>query len=595
MSKHISTFSISNTQAILFCVFCGIITTLWKYEYGGGDQVEQIPIILRAMDTNYLTKDFFTNAGSAFGPRYYYAHFVAWWSRIFSLTSVLFLFTLLYHISISLLSYKVARNLFRKSDLAGIWAAILVMTIRTVDTGSVSEFYISGITPYAFTFPFIILAFYASLKNKPVIVALYAGIASLFHPLAGLGYGFIFLFSGFITEVSTRKITVKNFRIFFTAGLVLISFGVATIIPYLLTFEKSIPDNEFIGIIARFRHPHHYIPTYILSPPAILKSIFFLLAATLAFFAWKKKFFHPVYYRNIVINSFSIAALCLGGYFFTEVYPLRMFVTLQPFRFLDILKWLGLLLMAGTITQALHSKKQFIVLLTGILSPVTAGITFSHGFISERFKNKGITKLNNPLLILPVIVIYLIYRGYYSNIYLYVLFSLLLLLLYYKPKGFYAAILILGLIIATNHTKGLSPLLHRTIPFFTKHFHLQAASPSLTEKEKEMVEKIKTLTPTNAILLVPPDMGHLRYTAQRAIVVDFKAFPFPDMAMREWQKRVFDCYGKPESSGFEAASEMKENYHKITREQRKILHEKYGCDYAVLYHKDKLSLEKIEK
>lgn len=73
-----------------------------------------------------------------------------------------------------------------------------------------------------------------------------------------------------------------------------------------------------------------------------------------------------------------------------------------------------------------------------------------------------------------------------------------------------------------------APLAERTLPVFER-----AAGP-----EGEMTEWVRQRTPVDAVFLIPPSLSGFRYRAQRAVFVDFKAFPFQDAAMIEWYRRL---------------------------------------------------------
>jgi len=38
---------------LLFSVLIGIMATLWGYRYGDGNQIEQLPIVMRAIDHSF--------------------------------------------------------------------------------------------------------------------------------------------------------------------------------------------------------------------------------------------------------------------------------------------------------------------------------------------------------------------------------------------------------------------------------------------------------------------------------------------------------------------------------------------------------------
>jgi hypothetical protein len=106
----------------------------------------------------------------------------------------------------------------------------------------------------------------------------------------------------------------------------------------------------------------------------------------------------------------------------------------------------------------------------------------------------------------------------------------------------------------------------------------------LPASQLELAEKIKGLTPNDAVLLVPPMFGELRYMANRALVVTFKTLPFGGKEMIDWKNRVFDCYGWTDLKGFNAVLySFEPNYKIIDTERLKILNYKYKTEYAVLY------------
>ena len=68
-----------------------------------------------------------------------------------------------------------------------------------------------------------------------------------------------------------------------------------------------------------------------------------------------------------------------------------------------------------------------------------------------------------------------------------------------------------------------------------------------TENDK-LYEWIQGNTPNDAIFIIPPTMEDFRLRANRAIVVDWKAFPFKDSAIIEWRDRIFDVTNNQENN-----------------------------------------------
>ena len=83
--------------------------------------------------------------------------------------------------------------------------------------------------------------------------------------------------------------------------------------------------------------------------------------------------------------------------------------------------------------------------------------------------------------------------------------------------------------------------------------------------------------------MTPPDFGQFRLAAERAIVVDFKAWVQYDTGMLAWHQRMVNTYGKPEAIGFAGVREMDKAYRTIGDDQIRDLQRVYGISYAVLY------------
>jgi hypothetical protein len=105
----------------------------------------------------------------------------------------------------------------------------------------------------------------------------------------------------------------------------------------------------------------------------------------------------------------------------------------------------------------------------------------------------------------------------------------------------------------------------------------------LRGEEVDLANWVRKHTARSSIFLVNPSLGEFRITAERAIVVDFTAFPFQDQAMAEWQQRMYDCYGVPNAAGFDAVPLMRDKFTKMSDKKLVKLRAKYGFDYAILY------------
>jgi hypothetical protein len=84
------------------------------------------------------------------------------------------------------------------------------------------------------------------------------------------------------------------------------------------------------------------------------------------------------------------------------------------------------------------------------------------------------------------------------------------------------------------------------------------------------------------VFLAPPDLGIFRLAAERALVVDFKAFPFQAAAMLEWRRRLADSYGDTDAVGWKALDELREHYREVDANTLARSRERYGASYAIV-------------
>ncbi len=94
---------------------------------------------------------------------------------------------------------------------------------------------------------------------------------------------------------------------------------------------------------------------------------------------------------------------------------------------------------------------------------------------------------------------------------------------------------------------------------------------------------VRENTPPDTIFVIPPDWPEFRLDAGRAVVEQFKTFPYQDENMLRWYERIIDVYG-------DSSTVMDTRYHGIDDARLCFLAEKYNAAYAVLYHDTSSSL-----
>jgi len=95
--------------------------------------------------------------------------------------------------------------------------------------------------------------------------------------------------------------------------------------------------------------------------------------------------------------------------------------------------------------------------------------------------------------------------------------------------------------------------------------HINYNSPP--DKYQEMYTWIQNNTPEDSVFIIPPQgIETFRLGANRAIVVDWKAFPFRDEAVLGWYERINDL----------------SDYTNMSDERVIALKQKYSADYIVV-------------
>ena len=588
-------------EVILFAVLIGTLATLLSgYQYGFGDQTEQRPQIFRQLDSSYLTQDFFVNATAGFGPRFYYSKFLAMLGSYCPMPILYLLLTLISNILIVFTTFLVARNLFHGSNLTAMMACILVMTVHSLQIGPGGQLYLTSLKPASLASPFAYLSLWAGIKRRPIICGVLSAFASIIHPTVGLEIGAIGLATAGLSvllrldndnEHSPQRTFIEMGKV--VAGVIVLGVFAtfAWVIPYYSQATSSDP-MVVINIYGYFRGAHTTVPSSFGIRPYIAL-LCFLLA-----FAVSWKWWHDdastdkTLARRILIPIIIVLLMFIGGYLFVEVFPSRLWVIAQIFRLTQIVLWLGLIVLAGTIARFLKRNDAFeksysgwLLLISSLGHPLFMFLGHIVEILRERLKSllppRGIHLVLGIAMIASIGLIGLGSTHEAFTLLLFVAISFCFLLL---PRRWYRSFIpvlslcVVILIFAVNRyykTPFLSRYLDKLQPTITLSDVKDYEYTGVADYARENIRE-------DAIFLTPALYGgDFRIRARRAIVVDFKAPP--PRALVEWRKRLLDCYGEVESRGFQAAREMNKLYKDITTERILSVAKKYGASHALLY------------
>jgi hypothetical protein len=584
------------TPIFLFC--SALLTTLWNYQFGQMDQVEHLPIIFRAENSEYLRNDSFLNAFSQnYDPRFYYTQLILLLKTVIPLPLLFFLLTFVVNYLVAFSTFGIARQLFSDEKWSGILAVSLVLTVPTVELGSVAEIHTDYLTPNSLAFSLILLSLSFILRKAWFYAGLTLGFASLIHPLAGPETGLIFFFCAAFEQIYNNRFQLKKYKYFLLGLTVFILFASLSLLPFFMNQTEGLDAKTFIEIYAQFRVPHHILPSVFMHPAernlafkllSLLLILWFIFAYT-----YKKESYFKLSLLGYII---VLILLAIAGYVFVELYPVKLVVIAQTFRLLYVLKFLLLVLLGGLIGFYLQRGTQLekIYAFSALISSFAlTNLLWIFGlYLFSKLIRRRLNLHQSFLIVEISLLLALGVYGFYQSwqhtahsaeVYPWA-FMLLTLPLFSMLNLSKIQLVILPL------CTSLFLLFWISNPRPEKHTPLQRAVSrqyslnDLPVSQLELAKKIKELTPPDAILTVPPMFGELRYLANRALVVSFKTLPFGGKEMIDWKTSIFDCYGWTDLKGFNAVLYgFEPNYKIIDNERLKMLHQKYNTNYVVLF------------
>lgn len=337
-----------------------IITVNSHYHFGDINHIEQLPHIFAHQDETYLVNDFFVTYAREINPRFYYAKVIAYLSGFMQLEHLFYLTTLVANYCIFLITFccvkdlgtKLHQNETYKHFIAYI-SVVLLPLFTFGQLGGAGLIIEQTLVPQLVAMPLILVAYWQSTKGNFPLVLVCCLVAVFMQPSLVL-----LTLLPICANLLLQKISLFQLLKTFVLGLLV------TLATYILFIRYShsfvLPDQDFIQILAYFRHPHHYIPS--LFPPKDYIITFLMLgtlSASLVYFSrYDKKTVLTKYFVTTVLLSLVVL---VAGYLFVEVFPLRIVVSLQTFRITFLLRWIFVVVtpMAAAIffSQRLENKR----------------------------------------------------------------------------------------------------------------------------------------------------------------------------------------------------------------------------------------------
>lgn len=575
--------------SILLVIALAFVASLLVYEgLGKSDTNEFTPILYKMLDSSYLANDWFVSINAdTVGIRSYFIGLL--WLTLQTIPHAGIVYFLWYFVTLAILAiavYLISNHLFR-DEKSAVFTSFLVLVGATFQLGGNLMVH-SYLASFGLSFALIILSLYFLLTERPFLFALVAGLATLVHFLwGGIGFGVLWAAS-LLTNVKDKShikkhvVTAFVYLPFFLL-ITPILFGQANAATHLSGEQVA----EMLGYI---RAPHHYLP-FTWSPLQYIEFFLFLSIAVMAFLKTPLEKSRKLFFSLLA----GIILLAFGIYTFaSEIVPLGLIIKMHFFRLAPLLCLCGYLFIGNYLFNSIQDSASYDKLKALAFMGLTVSLFSNHliliawpFFMASFFYGHRIRFTRAMPYVMVVVALGVIGALAFNStigsvlagksdritlflfkVMLFIPLSLYLLVDDKRTRKLFFALL------------GLSALVFVVAQ---PHFLYYSYAPETTA----LYDFIKKSTPADAIFLVPPSEGSFRLGAERAIVVDFKAFPFEEKHMTEWVQRIQAVSNNPPLDKTKTYSDLVEQgYSSLTDRDVRALQEKYHFSY-VLFRGDK--------
>ncbi|PRQ00458.1 hypothetical protein ENSA7_59520 [Enhygromyxa salina] len=565
-------------------VACGLFATAWRYQFLEPGTLQLLAPVMRAADPQFLAGDFYTWAGSVFGPRTPLITLLGMLARVIPYDRLYLGLTALANVGLALVSYASARALVPDAPWAPRIAAALVCCAPIPAIGGPSICAATALTPEGLALPLLAASLYFGLLafddgqawRRGVAAGIPASLAVLLAP--GLAVPSAALL---VSMLLVRRQGADIGAALRSSGVTatLVAPSVALVVAPIFTHPRSLADETFVALAALQRDPGRYSPSHVFADWTTWATLLSLVVVTLIC-ARRSSRPEPPPERHLVrsylILAAGLALLVLLSHVFVDRWAWRAWLLFTPLRCCVLLAWIALLVAAGHLARLASDpvERAWVPALgLSLAAPLLAGGCFVLvAWLAPRLERRQTRLLVAASLALLVAVA--IGLGPPALAPTLVLSLVCLALTIASWRGWSLALALAGGIagVAVNQSSA----------WLADDFRPRWRSSDYQRDALMLARDVARYTPPASVILTPPAFGDFRLIATRAIVVDFDGVPDHDPGVAEWGTRMFDCYGPPEGPGRAAIPGYERRYAALTDAELAVIGGRYRANFAVV-------------
>ena len=528
------------------------------YQFPHANHWMEVPALMHSLDPAAFAGDFYATQMGGFSPRTYYFWVVEGLLHLgLSVPDAYFAIFLPCCLSFLLGALAIGR-LFGNALVPGM----LLFLLLTVDNGTLGHVGLlahtgeerPSLVPFVVALAFVIWGLHACFQRRWVLGYGLFGIGALFQILVGFLPGLLFAPIVAYDAWNARQPT----RVILPALLLGAGVG-AVFVPMALTGTTGtgrLDDSEFVYLYAVVRHPHHLLPSswgglrWLNFGGHCLGGLLLIAAAT------RLEIRRRLELAFLVVFTLLLLAVQYVG---TELIPSALVTKLQLSRATPFSQFATLIGAALVGDRMLRGRRQIpgaVLLLLclwlprgGLALPIL-GVSVWLDCSADRPASRSMRLGLEAATLLVLLWQHVDLPWQHPLQDALVLLALALAcnlpwILGNSPVPWVSgrvapvALALLAGLVATGSAASLWP--HSDL---NRRVNLNEVPDS---DEVRLARRFAQRAPHGATVLVPPHLGHFKYHAQRAVVVDFKNFPYTDAGIVGWRDRMSAVFGEPMS------------------------------------------------